>query len=103
MPGMADCLRVVGARTTAFGGWSEDRGIGGQGLFEFEGGELVVAEDGRAGRAMDANLGGEARRGPAGRRAGERGAAAVGEFEPAGGDVLDLATPPLEEFRGTGN
>ena len=103
MPGMADCLRIIGAGTAAFGGWRYDGRIGGQGLFEFEGGELVVAEDGGASRAVDADLGGEARRGPAGRRAGERGAAAVGEFEPAGGDVLDLATPPLEEFRGTGN
>ena len=64
MPGMADRLRIVGACAAAFSGRSNDRGIGGQGLFEFEGGELVVAEDGGAGRAMDADLGRETSLGP---------------------------------------
>jgi len=64
MPGVADRLRIVGACAAAFSGRSNDRGIGGQGLFEFEGGELVVAEDGGAGRAMDADLGRETSLGP---------------------------------------
>ena len=96
---MADGLRIIGARATAFGGRGEDRGVGGQGLLELEGGQLVVAEDGRAGRAVDTDLGGETRTGPAGGRAGERRAAAVGEFNPASGDVLDLDAVMRDEPR----
>ena len=90
MPGMADRLRVIGAGAAAFGGRSEHGCVGGQGLFEFEGGQLVVTQDGGAGRAVDTDLGGEARAGPARGRAGERDAASVGEFDPARGDVLNL-------------
>ena len=90
MPRVADRLRIIGARAAAFRGRSEDGGIGGQGLFEFERGQLIVAQDGGAGRAVDADLGREARAGPARSRAGERRAATVGELDPASGDVLDF-------------
>lgn len=59
MPGMADGLRVVGARASAFGGRGDDRGVRGQGLFEFEDGQLIIAQDGGSGRTMDADLGGK--------------------------------------------
>ena len=103
MPSMADGIGIIGARATAFGGRSKDGGIGGQGLFEFEGGQFVVAEDGSAGRAMDADLGREARAGPAGRGTCERRAAAIGEFDPPGSDVLDLDAVMGDEPRHGGD
>ena len=103
MPGVADRFRIIGAGAASFGGRSEDGSVGGQGLVEFEGGQLIVAEDGGAGRAMDADLGREAGRGPASGGTGERGTAAVGEFDPAGRDIFDFDTGVGDEPRGGGD
>ena len=90
MPGVPNRLRVIGAGPSPFGRGRKVLGVGGLRHCEFESRQFVIAEHGRASRAVNTNFSGEACARPASRRARERRSGAVGEFDPARGNVFDL-------------